>query len=606
MYITDDAIKENTDSENVDRYNFSGSPIAIWDTTARETNYQIATFESDGWPLDGTVYFDSYLEHLGGLRTTNLSDNNKSLLISVNDGYPKITFSYITPQDITSGITISMSNECLEEFNLYYYGSSDVIIKTVAITENSLSDVYISDIVNGVYKITIEAIKTKSPNRFGRIANIEYGRVMDFKEDSIVSVDSIAECDPLLQSMPNGQIDFTLISEGDDFSITNPQGIYKNLRQNLGVYHYKNENGVISQQGKYYLSEWSEISDKVFKFSAVDTIGWLKTRQFKGSVLMSNYYVGSLLSLMIDDSGYSGTISGYDASDVINGFAYPQSCADLLLLICVVFNWCIKVDNSGNINFYTPDFAGTTDMIYYEEMLSSLKADKVNNINNYSIGFTTYTPVSDVSIHIGSNFDPIYQTISNNNKDLDYDFDLSGLQQYSSLNIDNFDGKNFIANSCEVLEDVHGVSTFTFSDSFKHIGYIIIRGKCETNSPEYLDTSKTWYTIELTGTYLNNINEAYAVSKLDKASQCINSVGNTLITTDKKAREIGNALTSLTANKLRCTFAVEKSKLDDMSLIAGSFISITDKYGNVLSSIISKISHNNSGIAQVEVISNAV
>ena len=592
MYATDDTIKDKI--SEVYAPDMGGAVYSVLTSVSRgKDNYDVATFESDGWPLDGSKYITDILTARRPIMSLSLSDDNCGFsTIPTID----ITFSSVSA---INGITLLLTEDYCTDLTVLFLDETGIAIKTITITGNDKPEIFIPDVAENVATMRIEFIKTRYPKHFARLENIEFGKILTF-EDDILSIDTISECNPQCLSIPNGQINFTVVSKNEEFSITNPKGIYQNLKKDQNIYYYTLNNGVKKIQGVYYLSDWKEVQDGIYSFTAVDAIGYLKTKKFIGTNILSETDISTVAHSILADANFKGKISAYTTSKKLNGFIKPQTCAEALYMLATSLGYYVRVTRSGDIQMQSEyNDIEPPILIDYSDMLSPLKITQMNNIQGYKVGYTTWDVVPGIEMKVQGNFEPIYSVVSTDNKPLDYNFDLTNLPQTGGTAISGFAGGNFNADTYSVETDVSKSSILTVLSASTRLGYINVIAKCEFTGA---NKDPSHFVIKLTGRYLNNISEKYEVQRFSSESQYIDVSGNTLITTSQKANEVGQLLTKYSQNKLKCIF-----KTDNFDMLeSGIDIYTSDKYGNELHGIISRISTDGTGVAEIEVIGSVI
>lgn len=228
----------------------------------RDMSHKYATFEQDYFKLDGSFYIPP---------TENQGDSELgwwSSVLSGEDGTyifrPTIEFNFDNPQN-SLGLTLTfdrIAEEYASDFRIQAYGANGDVLVSETITGNTSPIYYFTKALENYRRIVITIIKWAKPNRRARLVEVDFGIVMEYTGDKLISLKVIEEMDLLASTVPSNEIEFVLDNSDQSFNILNPNGIYKFLTLNQEI---KAQLGLlIGEQkyewipmGHYFLTEWT-------------------------------------------------------------------------------------------------------------------------------------------------------------------------------------------------------------------------------------------------------------------------------------------------------------------------------------------------------------
>jgi len=150
-----------------------------------------ATFEAQGWPLDGsrTLMPDTP----DGWWSESCSDNHGRFAVP-----PTLTVTFSRPYS-ASGITLSfcpaLGQWCSEIAVLWYRGNA--LLEQVTAYPD-MAEWILSHPVEDFDKVVIRLLKTNLPGHFAKLRQVQIGRVFIFMGDELVNVRLLNEIDPSL------------------------------------------------------------------------------------------------------------------------------------------------------------------------------------------------------------------------------------------------------------------------------------------------------------------------------------------------------------------------------------------------------------------------
>ncbi len=241
---------------------------------------KFATLEKDYFRLDGTfeLFPDEPTEYNFGLWSASMSGENgefaSPVVLAIEFSEPHsslgLTFTFHEPTD-----------DYCNSMNVKWYGASNDLLSDMNYEPDST--VYFADNpIENYEKIVITFYSTNKPYRYLKLSQLDFGQIKLFSGRDLISANVLEEVDPISSELRINTLNFTLYSEDAEFSILNPEGVFKLLqqRQPLKVYEYLD--GVKKNIGTYYLDEWENEDEYNINMTGMDLIGVIDGTNFAG------------------------------------------------------------------------------------------------------------------------------------------------------------------------------------------------------------------------------------------------------------------------------------------------------------------------------------
>lgn len=197
----------------------------------RDTSFNLATWETDRFILDGSFSFpDSTIANNGEVGYISNELSNSSRLYSVN---PTITILF-TGNHSSAGISVEfdeVNQEYAEDFVIRTYNASNVLIDTVTVTGNTLANYTYIGNLNAYRKVEVEIQKWSKADRRARVLEIDFGVIQVYTDDSLIRMSLIEDLDLISGTLPSPEFKFTVDNSAKLFNILNPTGFYAYLQE---------------------------------------------------------------------------------------------------------------------------------------------------------------------------------------------------------------------------------------------------------------------------------------------------------------------------------------------------------------------------------------
>ena len=271
----------------------------------RSLNY--ATFEADGWFLDGGAQVFDHPQDVGFV-----SDDISGAAGSFTTA-PEIRLTLSSAVDVEQGITLefnAFTGDYADDVTIEYRNASDVLIASESHTPDSVN--YFCPV--GATRASVKYIDiafngTNENERHVRLISAFVDGVM-FNSENLRATDLVEEDDIVSTSAPANTFDFRVFSEDADFSIVDPSGIYANIRQNQPVQVWEFIDDVPYEWGTFYVKNNYSISENEMTFECVDALTILETEDFYGYwwKAISNWDAENAMSNIMGDVFSEGDV----------------------------------------------------------------------------------------------------------------------------------------------------------------------------------------------------------------------------------------------------------------------------------------------------------
>ncbi len=193
-----------------------------------------ATLEKDYFRLDGNfeLFPDNTIEHDFGLWSASMSDENGEFTI------PVVLTIEFTELHSSLGLTFTFhepTNDYCNSLNVKWYDGINNLLSDMNF--NPSRTVYFADnVIENYKKIVITFYSTNKPYRYLKLVQLDFGQIKLFSDDDLISANILEEVDPISAELRINTLNFTLYSENAEFSILNPEEVFKLLQQRIDVF----------------------------------------------------------------------------------------------------------------------------------------------------------------------------------------------------------------------------------------------------------------------------------------------------------------------------------------------------------------------------------
>ena len=236
---------------------------------------------------------------------------------------------------------------------LQWYDASGYLLHSAQIEPDAV-DWYSDHKVQNYSKLRITFLSTNNPGRYLKLAGIDYGMAMTFAGPDVVEAHVLEEVDPLSDTISVNTLNLTLYNREGRFSVLNSKGVieYLQYKQKFTVFedvHSTSSADIISyNMGTFYLSEWSNTSDTVADFKAIDAVGLLEDAPYDGGVYDTT--AGALVAEIL--TGYDYQISPDLAQSKVQGWLPIGTRRSALQQLAFAIGAVVDCSRSDKIKIY--------------------------------------------------------------------------------------------------------------------------------------------------------------------------------------------------------------------------------------------------------------
>lgn len=245
--------------------------------------------------------------------------------------------------------------------------------------------------VENYYKITMDFYKTSLPYRRVKLNAIAYGMMMELGGDDIVDAKILEEIDMLSNEVRVNTLQLKLFSRDAMFSILNPRGIFSILqhKQRLDVIEIVDDAEI--NMGSFYLSDWSNDSDTMASFKAVDAVGYLDSAPHMGGVY--NTTAGSMAAEILQ--GYEYDMHPQLAGIRVAGYLPVGTRRTALQQLAFAIGAVVDCSRSAVIQIYPPP-ERPSSYISYSRKFQGGKVKMRPLITGIQVSAHVYTPSEEI------------------------------------------------------------------------------------------------------------------------------------------------------------------------------------------------------------------
>lgn len=308
-----------------------------------------ATLEKDYFRLDGTfeLFPDEPTENDFGLWSTSMSDEEGDFANPV-----LLVIDFTVPHS-SLGLTFtfheSTGNYC-NDMNIKWYDSSNNLLSDKNF--NPDNTIYFADNeIEDYKKIVITFNSTNKPYRYLKLSQLDFGQIKLFDSRDLVSTKVLEEIDPISSELRINTLNFTLYSKDAEFSVLNPQGIFKRLQQKQPLKVYEYLDGLRKYMGTYYLDEWENEDEYNINMTGIDLVGVIDGTDFDGGVY-ENETADTIVSEIMTSADAEYELDSSLAGKVLSGIISVCTHREALQQVAFAIGGIADCSRSDKIRIY--------------------------------------------------------------------------------------------------------------------------------------------------------------------------------------------------------------------------------------------------------------
>lgn len=229
------------------------------------------------------------------------------------------TAEFTSPHS-SSGISFSFQGDFPAEIDVEWYGQDNQLLSEKSFYPDQ-KDYFCEYKVENYYKVSASFIGSKTPYRFLKMQNIEYGYELIFTGADLIEAKVLEEVDPISSELRINTLDFTVYDEDREFNILNQKGKYSLFQSRQEIRAREIVNGETVEMGTFYLDGKESRSETEISFHAIDGVGIIDKSKFIKGRIYQNEKVSVIVSEIMESAGWEKyeisselqnlTLSGY-------------------------------------------------------------------------------------------------------------------------------------------------------------------------------------------------------------------------------------------------------------------------------------------------------
>lgn len=157
--------------------------------------------------------------------------------------------------------------------------------------------------------------------------------VYNFEKEDVITATLVEEVNPISVDIPVSVLEFKIYSTDADFSMFSAQ-TQNLLVERFPILLYEKIDDDQIFLGKFYLSEWKNISENTFEFEAHNILGVMAETPFDGIYWETNTTLEDIFSQILDPIEVEYTLDPTLAAETLKGWIPPGDYREAIQQIC--------------------------------------------------------------------------------------------------------------------------------------------------------------------------------------------------------------------------------------------------------------------------------
>ena len=338
------------------------------------TTGKMASFEPDFWQLDGSFMLPV------AANQSQMEIGFVSSQISGPDGTfnvpPTIDIIFPMPQNLPQVAMVfdHTTGEIPQSVRIQAFdvGGMGILDETVTMGNNPKGFINGTRGANGVRRVVITILRMVRPFRRARVAEVHFGRVLQYDGEDIAQVSSVCQADAQCRTFPQNRLRFKIFNK-ERFGILGNQGDARHLRERQLVEYTQ---GIIDDYGErwthcgiFALDSW-QVMDRYVEFMALGRSSGLGNTIYHDSTFQM-YSLGQMARDVATVAGFQVDVPRtMETSPFIPRFFGNVSHRTALMMIAQLASCLLYEDKNGVLCFVDiVDEPGTmVDQLDYERL----------------------------------------------------------------------------------------------------------------------------------------------------------------------------------------------------------------------------------------------
>jgi len=334
---------------------------------------KMASFEPNFWRLDGSFMLPVGASHSQmeiGFVSLQMSD-----VEGIFSSVPEIVISFPTARNLPLVAVVfdHAAGEAAGSLRFRAFdGANNVILDEVVQNVDRANVLHSTRGANGVRRVVISVLTTINPLRRARIAEVHFGRVLQYDGEDIVQVNSVAQADPACRAFPQNRLRVKIFNKGR-FGVLGDEGDARHLRQRQTVeYAQMTADGAGERWmhlGNFALDSW-EIRENMVELLAYGRSSGLGNEIYRDSAF-EMFTLGQMARDVARAAGFEVIVPRcMDVSPFIPRFFGNVSHRAALIMIAELASCMLYEDRRGVLRFVDilDEASALTDRLDYEKL----------------------------------------------------------------------------------------------------------------------------------------------------------------------------------------------------------------------------------------------
>lgn len=297
---------------------------------------------------------------------------------------PMLTISF-TKEHSSAGISFGFIRDSPAQIIIKWYDSGGGRITEETFCPNSVN-YFCEKKVENYRGLQIFFIGSRTPYRYLKITNIEYGCELNYGGENVISAQILEELDPTSAELSINTFDFSIFDTDREFNILNQKGKYSLLQSLQEIRAREVVDGSTINMGTFYLEKKESKSESEIAFSAVDALGVIDKTNFVRGRIYEDEAVETIINEIMDSAGWSK----YEISEELKNVrlsGYIPVCTHREALQQVVFALRAVADCSRTnlIRIYRQNKAADIKLKYDRIFVSGEMVEELEYVSGIAI-----------------------------------------------------------------------------------------------------------------------------------------------------------------------------------------------------------------------------
>lgn len=308
-----------------------------------EAKQRLTYLEKDYFQLDGTYVLPEIgKKYATGWESSQIADEN---------GHISAWVEYVFAiRHVSVGIVLTFPDNCIPKNFVVSWYNDTTLLQSVAITNNTETKKYITQIVEGWNRVRVTFSKVPAQQR-ARLSSILFGISLDISGDIVIEVSADKTTDMSADYFTSGEVSLSFYNDGSIFRVDDIRNLPLELQtaMRLSIYTLSPQETVYKAWGDYF-SQNTTITDdgQTITITGYDNLYELSTSYYrKGVVYPEGRSLSAWAQEVADDVGLDIDIDSSFDNIISRGYITEVPHREALRLIAEAGRGRLRIDNDG-------------------------------------------------------------------------------------------------------------------------------------------------------------------------------------------------------------------------------------------------------------------